>query len=239
MIRPVMPSALAPRRFAFPHPAAAAQIEPIVQPLYSYIAFDAAILPNEVIGFKYALGNTVAGAGIGAVVNAGFIHTNMETPGFLASPKLALVLGYRVVIPEITATLTTILDPSFDVLAAAPASALLSDAQRLFGGTTFRFFIGTKDYYVAPTWSVPGNTGVNGVMGAYVDDVAASGPARIALASIYSAGRYEKLYQHKILIPSQQNFFCSLQANQAVPPTLEAARGAYLILDTIFGREVQ
>lgn len=234
-VAPIM--ALGPRRFAFPHPAAAAKIEPISQPLYSYVFFAAAVLPVETRAFGYPIGGLVAGAG--GTANAGHIHTNMEAANLLATPKIALILGYRVIVPALNALLTVPIAASTNVLAAAPDSFELNDLKRFVYGTSFRFFVGTKDYYVAPTWSVPGNVGIEGLSALYVQAPAATGPNRLDSIAVHSQGRYEKLYQHKILIPSQQSFFCSIRATGVVPPTLQATRGLWCVLDAIFGREVQ
>ena len=45
--------------------------------------------------------------------------------------------------------------------------------------------------------------------------------------------------RYPILIPSQQNFFLSLNFPQATRPTLGATRPVYGVLDGILGRETQ
>ena len=228
---------LAPRVIPFPRPDVAV-IEPFNHPLYSAAAFDAAVIPAEVTFFTYGQGNLVSGAGAGAVI-ASEIHTNLRTPARLSSPKIALITGFSLVVPQLTAPLTAMLQVPAGVGEAAIDLPLVTDLQRLLYGTVFRFSVGgTKEYYTAPSWNIPGNVGVEGVITTDINMPAAGGPAASFYVSVQGMGRFEDLYQSPIFIPSEQEFQAALIARQPVPPTLVAARLIYAVLPAIQGREV-
>ena len=54
-----------------------------------------------------------------------------------------------------------------------------------------------------------------------------------------SMGKYFAMDRYPVLVPSQQNFFVSLNFPQPTRPTLGASRAVYSVLDGIFGRETQ
>lgn len=233
------------RRFASPFAGQRAKVEPIHQPLYSAFILDAAAAPSEALMFQYAVGGTVATNAAAATV-ATQLHTNMTAAGSLATPKLFLVTGIRLVPVELGSTLINPLQDSAGVTSAGPTftgadSNLLEDLLRVIYGSYLRFFVGTKDYLVTPTWFTPGNTGVQGD----ADSLTSGGATPIATASFqyfqtyHSAGRYFGLDRYPVLIPSQQNFFLSLNFPQATKPTIGAARVVYGVLDGILGRETQ
>ena len=234
-----------PRRFASPFAGQRAKLEPIHQPLYSTYLFDAAVTPNEALMFQYATGGTVA-SNIAAATTATLLHTNIPAPGFLPTPKVYLVTGIRIVPVELTAGL---IDPVDDTAAESVAaitwigedSDLLEDLLRIVYGSYVRFFVGTKDYLVCPTWITPANTGTMGVadsqiaLGATPENLG----ERQDVRTFHSMGRYFALDRYPVLIPSQQNFFISLNFPQATRPTIGATRPVYSVLDGILGRETQ
>ncbi len=244
-----MPPMLRERRFTFPHPALAdARLEPIMQPLYSAAVYDNAALSTqrELFFFRYAIGGQVSGlAAAAGTVPATVLHTNMDTAGFLAAPKVFLVKGCRLVIPGINSTLSDVKTTNPQT-GETPVEHDLADMLEVLYGTYFRFFVGTKDYLNVPTFMVPGNVGVGGLMETDVMAPAAAGPFQHVYVSANSNGQYAAMTRngdpaedHSILIPPQQNFFCSLNASQATPPTVAAECLVYAVLDGVFGREVQ
>lgn len=236
-----MRSMIQKRRFSFPHPNLAdAQLEPIVQPLYSAAIIESGVdLPQELFFFRYAVGGTVSGlAGAAGTTVASVLHTNMDTPGFIASPKVFLITGVRLLIPNIDSVFTA---PKDDSATAAefPTPHSITDTMEIFYGTYFRLFIGTKDYLTVPTWAIPGNTGVGGMAAGNISVAAAAGPFESQVVSANTSGRYFGLGEHRILLPSQQNFFASLNAPQPDPPQTAAEAAVVAVLDGVLGREVQ
>ena len=240
-----MPPMLKRRRFAFPHPSLAeAQLEPIIQPLYSMATLDnvAMTTQRETFFFRYAIGQVTSGlAAAGGTVPSTIINTNMDTAGFIASPKVFLCTGTRLIISNLDSTLTDALEIATGS-GETPAASMLEGFLEVLYGTYYRFFVGTKDYLTVPTWAVPGNTGVGGVVSTAISgpDAGAAGPDQVLLSSFNTQGKYFSFGEHRILIPSQQNFFTSIVAPQAVPPSLSLSEiNLYSVLDGVLGREVQ
>jgi len=207
-------------------------LEVLTQPLYSSMSFDGAVIPNETRCFNYALGDTVNGAGTGAIT-ATYYHTNMEVSGALATPKVYEVTGVRTVLSNISANGQT--GPLLDASKAAPA--LLEDAQKFFHGTHLSVHIGAKDYISGPSWLFPANTGVGGLL-----DVASVDTAAIELYqphAVQGQGKYMNLAPYTIFIPSQQSFHAKLKAPQATTPTISVDRLLYVVFDGRIGREAQ
>lgn len=236
---------VSPRRFASPFHGAAAKLEPIHQPLYSAYLFDAAQVLSEALFFQYAIGGSVA-SNIAAATSANELHTNMRTANALATPKMYLVTGLRIIPVELTAALIAPIDDSAATTRGAQTftgedSNLLEGLQQLIYGSFIKFFVGTKDYLVAPTWYTPGNTGIDGEL----SDVATVGASATNVSTsqrwhtLHSRGRYFALDRYPVLIPPQQNFFVSLNFPQTTRPTLGSTRAVYACMDGILGREVQ
>lgn len=231
--------AVEPRRMLSPHPAfERAQLEPVHQPLYSAAAFDAALCPAEVNFFTYSIGGIVSGAGAGATA-ASLIHTNMETAGFLAAPKIFLAEKVSIVVSQLNATLSAQLEVNFALAAAVNAVEMHDDLCRLLYGSWLRWIVGTKDYFVGPAWLVPGNYGLNGIAAAAIADTDVVTENYVRYHSVYGYGKQMKLSRFPVLLPSQQNFRMSLNFTQNVRPTLIAARLVYANLHGLYGREVQ
>lgn len=242
-----------PRRFRTPHPAFnLAVVEPIHQPLYSAHQLRAEsdagaplTLPSEALMFTYPVGGALAG---NAGVTATKLHTNMDAPGFLPTPKLFLVTGIRIIVSELTADLKEELDDtncwqeSTATEASGgncPESDLLEDLLKIIYGGYIRFFVGTKDYFSGPTFFTPGNTGVGGVSSTAL----ASGAATLYYGkqnnTFHGIGRYFALDRYPILVYPQQNFTLSINFPQPIRPSLNADRIIWGVLDGILGRETQ
>lgn len=231
------------RRFSFPHPnLAAAQIEPIVQPLYSMAVIDDANFntQREIFFFRYSVGQDISGvSGAAAAVSSTIINTNMDTAGFIASPKVFLATGTRFLISNLTAVLADALEVGTAGGAEITAPSMVTNFLEVIYGTYYRFFVGTKDYLTIPTWGVPCNTGVGGLASISLSGKATTGPDFSQANSLNTAGRYYSFGDHRILIPSQQNFFTSITAPHAAPPAITSELAVYSVLDGFFGREVQ
>lgn len=226
------------RRFASPFPLTDPKVEPIHQPLYSAAALDAAALPNRLRFFTYQLGQPVSGAGAG-VVNSTKWHTNMEATGQLANPKLMLVTGVRIMLSQVNALGTGLLDNSYTTIAENNDQD--DDFKLLWYGGDFVFHVGTKDYMEGPLPFFPGNTGLEGYAA-----IAASGigPAAGLLSlfrkeSIYPSGKYFSLPQYSILIPPLQSFYAEIHWQQATPATMIDTHLLWVVLDGVFSRESQ
>lgn len=234
-----------PRRFASPFAGQRAKLEPIHQPLYSAYLFDAALCPNEALFYQYAVGGQVATNQSTSTI-ATLLHTNIPGQGFLPTPKIFLTTGIRIVPIELTQGL---IDPIDDTAAESKAavtytgedSNLLEDLLRLFYGSYVRYFVGTKDYLVVPQFLTPANSGVMGVSDTEI--AVAATPENLAetqaVRTFHSMGKYFAMDRYPVLVPSQQNFFVSLNFPQSTRPTLGATRGVYAVLDGILGRETQ
>lgn len=234
-----------PRRFASPFAGQRAKLEPIHQPLYSAYLFDAAQVPNEALLFQYAVGGQVASNQTAQTI-ATQLHTNIPAAGFLPTPKVFLATGIRIVPTELTAPL---IDPVDETAAASLGavtftgedSDLLEDLLRVIYGSYVRFFVGTKDYLVAPSWITPANTGAMGVSDSQLEIGATpvNLSERQAVRTFHSMGKYFGMDRYPVLIPSQQNFFIALNFPQSTRPTMGATRAVYGVLDGILGRETQ
>jgi len=241
--------ALVPRARRFESPARQfinAKLEPVHQPIYSAAAFDNAAIPRSVLFFQYPIGGTVTGAGTGTIGGATVWHTNLETAGFLATPKLYLVQGFRVIPHPLAAGSAAGAAPSLKDdeattgLATPDTDAQLQDIMFLWYTGVFHFTVGPKNYLKVPLWNVPGNTGMEGFAGIGLSQNA-PGASSISFQRsrvIQPVGRYFSLPQYPILIPSQQSFNAEIQFPLPTNPTLVADSWVFCQLDGILGREV-
>lgn len=229
---------VAPRRFASPIEAfERAKLEPIHQELYSAGLFAAAAIPNAVAFFGYPVGGTVAGNVAGVAATA--LHTNMETPAFLANPKLFLVEGLRFHVPPVAQTL----DAPAEIFTGDPTLGgnwtFFDDLRLLVNATWLRFRVGQKDYLRVPTWLCPPNTGFGGVADLALDQAAPAGTDSIIQIAPHYTGRYMGFPSAPILLPPQQNFAVEVVRSETTAATLGSALIAYVVLDGILGRETQ
>lgn len=234
-----------PRRFASPFGMQRAKLEAIHQPLYSCYLFGTGTAPSEALLFKYGVGGQVA-TNQGTTTIASFLHTNLPAAGFLPMPKVFCVAGIRIVVPELSQALIDPVQDSAIVTTAAQTFAgqdsnLLEDLQRILYGAYVRFFVGTKDYLVAPNWMCPGNVGLQGES----SDIMWGGASGANVANtqhiqtFHGAGKYFALNRYPTIIPSQQEFQASINFPQSTRPTLGATRPVYIVFDGILGRETQ
>lgn len=223
------------------------KLELLEQPLYSTIGFDAAVLPRQVIAFKYALGGQVAGAGAGAIAAATEFHTNMEQPGALPAPTVFSVTGLRAVLNQLQwDTLPPTLQPTFLQQAPSVAAApfLLDDLLTIHtAGTAFRLVVGPKSYANVPLSLIPGNAGVGGVASVTNDQetVAATTTVRTLqrFNALHWAGSHYNHHPYRVLIPTQQTFFAEFTARVGLATvTLRQDRLLTFVLEGASGREV-
>ncbi len=209
-------------------------LEIITQPLYSAIAFDGAAIPNESRAFQYQIGDTVAGAGTGAIAST-LLHTNMEVGGALATPKVFEISGVRIVVANMEAALAV--GQGHPAANSADDPDMLEDVQKIVHGTHLAIHVGTKDYAAGPSFLFPGNCGLGGMAGVASFDTVAIEQPTIQVAQ--GMGKYMSLQPYTIFIPSQQSFHAKLRAPQAGPPTLVVDRTVWIVLDGRLGREAQ
>jgi len=230
------------RRFA--SPAAQfinAKLEPIHQPLYSLCAIDSGVIPRSLLFFQYPVGGTVAGTGDGTIGGATTFHTNMETAGFLANPKLFLVTGIRCIPWPLVPGSAAASAPSPRGAVNAIGETIAKDewiADFLFTWYcgVMNFVVGPKNYLRVPLWNVPANTGVDGFASAAIGSLASASIFRTE--SFHSSGRYYALSQYPILIPAQQSFNVSIDYQLPTNPSLNKDAAIYVQLDGVLGREV-
>ena len=232
-----------PRRLPAPNSLGGRPIlEQQHQFLYSACAIDnAAAIPAQLNFFGYAKGNTVSGAGNAVATVATLFHTNMDTPGALAQPKVFTVTGIRVFIPNIAFTVTAntpeLVDPSFG--AAAVDSDALEDLLLIQNSTVLRFFVGAKNYVNHPTFLAPANCGMAGVAALAQDNGTAATVGSLDASAPHMVGVYYDMPVYPVVIASQQAFGAQLLSFWSTNPTLNDDRLVYVFLDGLLGREVQ
>lgn len=145
------------------------KLEAIHEPIYSTLALDAGVAPpnvNEL--FKYAQGETVAGAGNGAITATDY-HTSMLQGGSLPMPQFFRCVAARVMMAPLHVgagglfTRHAAGDPNVGSGAALQNSDLWDDFMGLFWSGSFEFTVGPKLYIRGPLWLFPANVGVHGL----------------------------------------------------------------------------
>lgn len=223
-----------PTRLVAP-PQGRSLLEMLHWPMYSAVALNAAAIPRSVQFFTYSLGQTVSGAGTGAVVATRF-HTSMETPSFLAAPKTFTVEGVRLHMPPLAyAASPTVQDT---VGAAIAADLAFDDLMLLVGSSAFRFSVGPKDYVQGPLFALPGCYGVSGIGATSISSTNAASIFQRRTA-VHSSGREFRMRTWPVLIANQQQFAAELLNQWTTNPTLAGQRLLFCILDGLLGREVQ
>jgi hypothetical protein len=136
--------------------------------LYSTLALDNAAAPLESVLFNYSVGQTVSGAGNGAVQATSW-HTNMRVPRTLPSPEVFVLDRVRFHMPALSvgASNAIAIDQTYGATGAVgTVSAIASNnAADLLAMTLLhaRLEVEGKRYVDAPLWMLPGNCGVGGV----------------------------------------------------------------------------
>lgn len=225
-----------PRRLAAPAELGATpKLEMIHQPLYSAAGIDnGAALPRTLLFFQYGIGAVVAGAGTGAVTGATFYHTNMETAGFLAAPKVFVIKGIRVIFAQLdVATAVTFPD---DTVGTTPEDTdWADDLAMMYYSGSFRIGVGPKDYVRCPLFLVPGNTGIEGVA-AVAGSWATNNFMRINFN--HTVGKYYSLPDYPVLIASQQSFAAEIRWEFGTNYQTADDHLVWTVLDGVLGREV-
>lgn len=136
--------------------------------LYSTAAFDgSAVIPQETVLFNYAQGQTVSGAGDGAVASNAW-HTNMRVARSLPSPEIFVCDRVRAhVVPMVAGTSGV---PTPDTSASYAATGSPSSIRKLAADTMallmlhLRVEFESKRYIDAPLWMFPSNVGFGGLV---------------------------------------------------------------------------
>lgn len=217
-------------------PEGRAYLEPIGQPLYSAVALDAAVLPRELSFFSYGLGQTVVGAGTGAVISNP-LHTNLLTARQLSSPKTFLVQEVSVHWPEVA-------PPQAAAAAAIEGSVgttfvnsdSLDDLLLAWFTGVFSLTIGgLKDYIECPLPLVPQNTGIVG-FGGREATLATTNFERSE--TFHPCGDPFRLTPNEVFIPSLQDFEAKVEWLQTTRATMLRTHLVYCFLDGRQGREI-
>ena len=232
------------RRFAEPvERFLRAKIEPVHQPLYSTLAHAAAAIVAETTWFQYAVGQAPSGAGWAAGTVSSNIHTNMQIASQLPQPRLHLIEGVRLYVPNVLVNFGEIAQETDDDGAATAQLAFLNDLRRLVWGTQFHFFIGSKPYFDMPTFLLPANAGLHGLGSTAIANGTAEvggGPIQWRAISHYGQkGKPFRMNTYPILLYPMQPFFAAMRRQQAAGPVLAAVRMVTCSLDGLNGREVQ
>jgi len=233
-----------PRRLAAPTSLGGRPLlEPQHQFLYSSVALANAALPSELNFFSYAKGGRVPGAGNASGADATLFHTNLETPGALAQPKVFTVSGIRVFLPDLAFVTTagvlntpTLSDSS--VGTALADADLFEDLLLLAFSTVVQFNVGPKTYVSHPSFLLPSNTGIGGLAGAANDNGTAATLNQLDTTTAHLAGVYYGMPIYPVVIASQQSFGAKLLCQWTTNPSMNDLRLVFLFLDGILSREV-
>src|SRR5262249_47947420 len=104
----------------------------------------------------------IPGAGTG-VTAATIHHTNMAAIRTVASPKVNIVTGIRVIVPPLSFTPNPVLD---DATSGSTNITLDQgeDLTRIMESGVLAFKVGEKFYAQCPLWMLNANTGLSGVV---------------------------------------------------------------------------
>lgn len=230
-----------PRRFMVPAEAmgdGAVPLEFIKHNLYSCVALDGgAPIPRDLECFNFIQGQTVPGAGAGAIAATQF-HTNMQAARTLPKPKTFTVQTVRVVmLPlDFASGSPTIGD---DTVAGAAANLdQVDDSILISQSMTARFEIGEKSYLEAPLWMIPSQVGLGGVAATAIAN--AAGVSRQQRVSVHTAGRgWDFTRSRPPVLWNQQQFRWRFETRWATNPSPVGDRLVYVVFGGILGREVQ
>lgn len=227
------------RLLAPPQLSGRPMLENVNFPLYSAVALDNATIPAELQFFSYAKGQNVPGAGNGSATPSALFHTNMETPGALAQPKVFTCSGIRICLAPFALAASNapeLSDPSF--AAAAADQDFFEDVQLFLWSTVLRFQVGPKVYAHHPSWFFPANVGIGGLAEmSHANGTAATTQQANATAP-HCVGQYFGMPTYPVVIAAQQSFNVQISCTWATNPTLNEDRLVHVFLDGIMSREV-
>lgn len=206
-------------------------------PIYSAVALaGGAAMPRTVDFFNYALGQTVTGAGGGAVVSTPF-HTNMENENALAAPKTFSIFGIRLVLMPLSYASgnPALSDPSSGGALGNDDNA---DDQVLLLSSWFEFRQGQIDEAFSPAFAVPGNVGVGGVLGASLSQTNAA-PLHKRMTAPHTAGVAWKLDSYPVVLWDSQFFTARMRHEWATSYTVLDHKYLFCVFDGILAREIQ
>ena len=148
-----------------------------------------------------------------------YFHTNLPTAGTLPVPKSHLVDGFRFV------------PTSYK----ADAKQVPDMRQLMWNQTWFAFIVGSlKSYLTIPLWYLPAGVGIPG----FADQAGSTTASAIVQVSNGAPvhQNYFGIRSHPILIPSQQTFSATVNADAALATMTESMR-CWVFLEGVHGRE--
>lgn len=205
---------MAPRMESPFKPARPALVEPIFQPLYSSALLTAATPEAKLFFWP-----------VPAASQSDEVRTN-TTDNKLANPKLFVVQGFRLHVNQ-------------DIALPETTGDFAEAIAELIHQYLYRFFVGTKDYFVVPMHRVGDGMGLwLGGMGAGAE--ATDEFIYAAASGVPHLENHTKLRKYAITIPPQQEFKASIERS---PNESGAISGANVriwnYLEGVLGREVQ
>lgn len=227
------------RLMAPPQLSGRPMLENVAFPLYSAAALDNATIPAELNFFGYAKGQNVPGAGDGSATPSTLWHTNMETPGALAQPKVFTVQGIRICMAPFAigaSNAPALSDVSFGNTNID--QDLFEDVLLFLWSTVLRFQVGPKVYAHHPSWFFPANVGIGGVAAVSSDNGTAANTAQLNATAVHCVGQYFGLPTYPVVIAAQQSFSVQIGCSWATNPTINEDRIVHVFLDGTMSREV-
>lgn len=234
-----------PRRLTLPEeamPPGSPPLEFLRWPLYSFGALDGATtIPRELELFNYTVGQTVSGAGGGAVAATRF-HTNMMQSRALPQPKVFTAFSMHVVVLPLdfgTAATPALSDPSTG--AAVANDDQVDDLTLIYESCSIRFDIGEKNYVRAPLKLAPANYGLQGLAAASISqtNAAAIHNRRVAVHSCGIGWDFNREPARPPVLWPLQTFNCKLLCQWATNPSLVDDRLVGVLFWGVLGREIQ
>lgn len=203
-------------------PRSRAKLEPVTWTLYDTIA-----VVNTTVGEQRMFQDAVGQGG------KNLLHTNMEKPGSLATPKLFDVRNVYIGFHQGHATLAGAILAD-DAPGVAPA--IIGSSLGLLYTSSFVFHVGEKDYINQATFSLPCNYHLGGgiVPGGDVD-------VAIEFQHVHaqSVGMGFSVARRRIRLLPDQSFHATLNLHIAGAGVPASGRLVFCGLDGILFREVQ
>lgn len=214
-------------------------LENVVFPLYSTAGIDNTNLPAELNFFGYAKGQAVPGAGNFSGGTSSLWHTNMETPGALAQPKVFTITGIRCFFSQLQADAANRVALADAPQAAAAAGTInnWNDPLLALWSGVLRLTVGPKTYTNHPLWMFPSNLGYGGVASqSVVDETPALNT--VIHTAVHGVGQYFDFSTYPVVIAAQQSFGVQVSWTWATNPSIGVDRAMTIFLDGIMSREV-